>query len=95
LGSDSIDAYILDIETRADNSLNYRHTRNSICGHMLQIERKKDWEFIKLITYSHASLQNNAALHRTMGLYNRSLHNESKTKISAHYLNKENMAAQE
>lgn len=86
LGSDSIDSYILDIETPADNSLNYRHTRNSICDHKLQIERKKDWELITLITYSYIFLENNGALHSTMGLYNRSLHNENKVKISTYNL---------
>jgi len=39
------------------------------------------------------TLENNAALHSTMGLYNRSLHNESKTKISTHNLKKGNMVA--
>lgn len=40
LESDSIGAYILDTETLVDNSLIYRHTRNSTCDHKLEIGEK-------------------------------------------------------
>lgn len=48
---------------------------------------------LSLITYSYVFLENNAALHSTMGLYNRSLHNESQVKISTYKLKNKNMGA--